>query len=160
VTFQVGDRVVYPSQGAGVVEEIVTRTILGESQQYLKISFVRGGMDMLVPLSKGREVGLRHTVKHEEITALQQAMKDADLTLPTQWPPRYRAEQEILSAGQALMLAKLIGVLTQRDLERGLAGTERQVLETAKTMLASELALVQGIGFAAALEQVEAAVVE
>ncbi|MBS3934361.1 MAG: hypothetical protein KGZ35_08385, partial [Truepera sp.] len=92
--------------------------------------------------------------------ALQQAMKDADLTLPTQWPPRYRAEQEILSAGQALMLAKLIGVLTQRDLERGLAGTERQVLETAKTMLASELALVQGIGFAAALEQVEAAVVE
>jgi len=160
VTFQVGDRVVYPSQGAGVVEEIVTRTILGESQQYLKISFVRGGMDMLVPLSKGREVGLRHTVKHEEIAALQQAMKDADLTLPTQWPPRYRAEQEILSAGQALMLAKLIGVLTQRDLERGLAGTERQVLETAKTMLASELAIVQEIDFAEALLQVEAAVAE
>ncbi|MBS3966152.1 MAG: hypothetical protein KGZ60_02700 [Truepera sp.] len=160
MTFQVGDRVVYPSQGAGVVEEIVTRTILGESQQYLKISFVRGGMDMLVPLSKGREVGLRHTVKHEEIAALQQAMKDADLTLPTQWPPRYRAEQEILSAGQALMLAKLIGVLTQRDLERGLAGTERQVLETAKTMLASELAIVQEIDFAEALLQVEAAVAE
>jgi CarD family transcriptional regulator len=158
--FQVGDRVVYPSQGAGVVEEIVTRTILGESQQYLKISFVRGGMDMLVPISKGREVGLRHTVKHEEIAALQQAIKDADLVLPAQWPPRYRAEQEILSAGQALMLAKLIGVLTQRDLERGLAGTERQVLDTAKAMLASELALVQGIGFAEALLQVEAAVVE
>jgi CarD family transcriptional regulator len=160
VTFQVGDRVVYPSQGAGVVEEIVTRTILGESQQYLKISFVRGGMDMLVPISKGREVGLRHTVKHEEIAALQQAMKEADLVLPAQWPPRYRAEQEILSAGQALMLAKLIGVLTQRDLGRGLAGTERQVLETAKAMLASELAIVQEIGFAEALLQVEAAVVE
>ncbi len=160
MTFQVGDRVVYPSQGAGVVEEIVTRTILGESQQYLKIGFVRGGMDMLVPLSKGREVGLRHTVKHEEIAALQQAMKEADLALPAQWPQRYRAEQEILSSGQALPLAKLIGVLAQRDLERGLAVTERQVLETAKTMLASELAIVQEIGFAEALIQVEAAVVE
>jgi CarD family transcriptional regulator len=85
-------------------------------------------------------------------------MKDADLELPTQWPPRYRAEQEILASGQALMLAKLIGVLTRRDVERGLAGTERQVLETAKTMLASELALVQEISFDEALQQIEATV--
>lgn len=142
--FQVGDRVVYPSQGAGVVEETTTREVLGETHEYLKIVFVRGHMEVLVPLQKGREVGLRHTVEQEELSQLETAMVQADLRLPQQWPPRYRAEQEILAGGSAYELAKLIGVLAKRDLEKGLAATEREVMESAKAMLASEFAVVAG----------------
>lgn len=142
--FQVGDQVVYPSQGAGVVEEITTREILGKTHEYLKIVFVRGNMEVLVPLQKGREVGLRHTVDPEELEQLEAAMVAGDLHLPQQWPPRYRAEQEILAVGSAYALAKLIGVLSKRDLEKGLAATEREVMESAKAMLASEFAVVAG----------------
>lgn len=142
--FQVGDQVVYPSQGAGVVEEITTREVLGETHEYLKIVFVRGNMEVLVPLRKGREVGLRHTVDPEELEQLEAAMVAGDLHLPQQWPPRYRAEQEILAAGSAYELAKLVGVLAKRDLEKGLAATEREVMESAKAMLASEFAVVAG----------------
>jgi CarD family transcriptional regulator len=142
VTFKVGDNVVYPSQGAGVIEEVTSRTVLGEKQDYLKIVFVRGDMDVLVPLKKGQEVGLRHTIGPDEVKQVKDALSRADLSLPSQWPPRYRAEQDIIASGNAYDLAKLIGVLAQRDLEKGLAATEREVLETAKEMLSSELAVV------------------
>ncbi|HEX7040502.1 MAG TPA: CarD family transcriptional regulator [Trueperaceae bacterium] len=145
MTFKVGDHVVYPSQGAGVVQERTTRVVLGETHEYLKVVFVRGDMEVLVPLKKGEEVGLRHTVEADEIGRLLDAIREADLTLPNQWPPRFRAEQEILSTGSAYDLARLIGVLAKRDVEKGLAATEREVLENAKTMLASELAVVQDI---------------
>lgn len=155
MTFEVGDSVVYPSQGAGVVQERTTRAVLGETQEYLKIVFVRGDMEVLVPLQKGQEVGLRHTVGKDEIHQLYDALSKADLSLPTQWPPRYRAEQDILAGGSAYDLAKLIGVLAQRDLDKGLAATEREVLESAKVMLSSELAVVQELSIDEAVRQLD-----
>jgi len=160
VTFQVGDNVVYPSQGAGVVEEMTTREVLGETQKYLKIVFVRGDMEVLVPLRKGQEVGLRHTVGRDEIDQVYEALAKADLSLPTQWPPRYRAEQDILAGGSAYDLARLIGVLSKRDIEKGLAATEREVLESAKNMLSSELAVVQKLSLPEASSQLEAFIAE
>ncbi len=154
MTFKVGDSVVYPSQGAGRVDEIATRVILGESHEYLKISFVRGDMDVLVPLKKGQEVGLRHTISPNEVEGLLETLKQNDLELPLQWPPRYRAEQEILGVGGASALAQLIGTLAQRDLDKGLAATEREVLESARMMLASELAVVQNISLSDAQAQI------
>lgn len=155
MTFKVGDHVVYPSQGAGVVQERTTRVVLGQTHEYLKVVFVRGDMEVLVPLKKGEEVGLRHTVEADEIERLLEAIRQADLTLPNQWPPRFRAEQEILSTGSAYDLARLIGVLAKRDVEKGLAATEREVLENAKTMLASELAVVQDISLQDAEKQLD-----
>ena len=70
MTFDVGDTVVYPSQGAGVIDEITRRTVLGEEHEYLKIKFVRGEMEVLVPLKKGQEVGLRHTISLEEVSKI------------------------------------------------------------------------------------------
>ena len=154
MTFKVGDSVVYPSQGAGRVDEIATRVVSGETHEYLKISFVRGDMDVLVPLKKGREVGLRHTVRADEVADLLELLKTADLELPLQWPPRYRAEQEILAAGDAFALARIVGALAQRDLDKGLAATEREILEGAKAMLASELAVVQNLTFSDAQRQI------
>jgi len=152
--------VVYPSQGAGVVEEMTTREVLGETQKYLKIVFVRGDMEVLVPLRKGQEVGLRLTVGRDEIDQVYEALAKADLSLPTQWPPRYRAEQDILAGGSAYDLARLIGVLSKRDIEKGLAATEREVLESAKNMLSSELAVVQKLSLADASSQLEAFIAE
>lgn len=157
MTFEVGDHVVYPSQGAGVVAERTSRVVLGVSHEYLKVVFVRGDMEVLVPIKKGQEVGLRHTVGAEEVPRLLESIKQADLTLPAQWPPRFRAEQDILSGGSAYDLARLMGVLAKRDAEKGLAATEREVLDTARTMLSSELAVVLDVSLDEAEEQLRTA---
>lgn len=160
MTFNVGDTVVYPSQGAGTIDEKTKRQVLGEEHEYLKIVFIRGDMEVLVPLKKGQEVGLRHTIGKNEVGQINDAIVKGDLTLPEQWPPRYRAEQEILATGNAYDLAKLIGVLAKRDQEKGLAATEREVMETAKEMLISELAVVQGQTFNQARDALETLVSE
>ena len=160
MTFEVGDRVVYPSQGAGVVQERTTREVLGERHEYLKVVFVKGDLEVLVPLRMGEEVGLRHTIGADEVERLFDALVKADLNLPLQWPPRYRAEQEILARGGAYELARLIGVLARRELEKGLAATEREVLDTAKSMLASELAVVEELDLAAAASRLDDVITE
>ncbi len=147
MNFQVGDQVVYPPQGGGTIQAVVEREVLGRPQQYLKVVFVRGDMDVLVPLEKAQEVGLRRTVSEDEFDRLpEQALLDTEL--PEQWPPRFRVEQDILARCDTFELARLIGTLTRRDTERGLASTEREILETARALLASELAVVRGSSLA------------
>ena len=105
--------------------------------------FVRGDMEVLVPLASARQVGLRRTLASEEFARLTEQAQ-TELDLPEPWPPRYRAEQDILARSDSFELARLIGTLYRRDAERGLASTERDVLETARALLASELAVVRG----------------
>ena len=160
MTFKVGDKVVYPPQGAGIIEDVVTREVLGVTHEYLKIIFIRGDMEVLVPLNKSREVGLRHTIEKKEIARIKDTLLKADLSLPDQWPPRYRAEQKILTGGNTYELAKLVGLLCQHDLSRGLALTEREVLENAKTMLAGELAVVENKTLEDAKDELESFISE
>lgn len=153
--FKVGDAVVYPSQGAGIIEEITEREILGETQEYLKIVLNRGRMEILVPLKKGQEVGLRHCIGKDEVQNIYDSLRAADLKLPDSWPPRHRAELDILAAANPYELAKLAGVLAIRDVEKGLASTERDIAEKAKDMIASELAVVEDIKVDEARERLE-----
>lgn len=155
--FKVGDNVVYPSQGAGIIKEKTSRAVLGETQDYLKISFIKSNMEVLVPLKKGAEVGLRLTVTKDDLPKLFEAVSKGEIALPSQWTPRYRAEQEVLSTGDAFDLASMIGALAARDVEKGLAATERQVMEDAKSMLASEIAVVEGTGLQAAMARIDEA---
>lgn len=157
MTFQVGDHVVYPSQGGGVIKETTVREIQGASHEYLKVVFARGDLEVLVPRDRAVDVGLRHTVAPDELQRLEYELASGELTLPVHWPPRFRAEQDILSRGDAYELARLVRVLTLRNIEKGLAGTEREILETARTLLASELAMVLGSSIPESEEWINAA---
>ena len=155
LTFQVGDTIVYPSQGGGRINEITTREVLGETHKYLKLSFIRGDMDVFVPLNKSDEVNLRHAIKKDDIEKLFDIMLSPNMDLPIQWPPRHRFELEVLAEGEAFQLANLLGILTQRDLEKGLADTEREIMERSKNMLASEIAVVKDISFKDAAKEIK-----
>ncbi len=142
MNFEVGDLVVYPPQGGGTIVEIVEREVLGAPQSYLKVGFVRGDMEVLVPLERALEVGLRRTLPESEFGRLAEEAGTGQIELPAQWPPRFRAEQDVLARGDAFELARLVSTLSRRDTERGLASTEREVLDNARTLLASEYAVV------------------
>ena len=155
VTFEIGDRVVFPAEGGGVVDDVTERDVLGETRAYLKIRFLRGNMDMLVPVANGANVGLRHAIEPTEVEGIEAALRAADVSLPSAWPPRHRAEQEIVEAGNAYQLARLVGTLTLRDREKGLAGTERDLMEAAKMLLASELAVVTDVTLEDAVARID-----
>lgn len=153
IEFQVGDTIVYPNLGGGRIEAMTEREVLGKKQDYLKVTFVKSNTDMLVPLTKGQEVGMRHTVELEKLPEVIALMLQADMKLSNQWPPRFRAEQDMIARGETFELAHLVGTLTVRDGEKGLADTERDIMENAKELLASEIAVIKDIELADAKAQ-------
>lgn len=157
MTFEIGDQVVFPAHGAGVIQEVAKKEVLGEEHEYFRMSLVRGDMEIMVPREQGRELGVRPVIDEEEVDRVKDVLKDAELTLPKSWPARNRKEKEILDTGSAYDLARLLGVLQRRDFEKGLPTTERYTFRVAVSLLASEIALARDCTLEVAQEELEAA---
>lgn len=143
--FLVGDKVVYPMHGAGVVEAIEQRTILGEVREYYVLRMPIGEMQVLVPVHSMRDAGLRPIIDREVADRVY-ALMDEDATQEQgNWNRRYRSNLEKLKSGDIFELAAVVRNMTRRDQEKGLSTTEKKMLENARQLLVSELALVEGV---------------
>jgi CarD family transcriptional regulator len=141
IAFKVGDSVVYPTQGAGKIVGQVERTVAGKSNNYFEIELVKGSTKVLVPVGQGERIGLRRITEEKRIPELLQELSLPDLDLPLGWTPRHRREQQIVSEGDIFKIARLVGTLARRDIERSLSATEHKMMEDARHMVATEIAL-------------------
>lgn len=139
--FKIGDKVVYPMHGAGVVEAIEEREILGESKQYYVLRLPIGNMKVMVPTSSGEEVGLRGVIDRDEVQKVFGLLKDEVTSMPVNWNRRYRANLEKIKSGNIYEVAEVVRNLACRDRERGLSSGEKRMLESARQILISELVL-------------------
>ena len=160
MTFQIGDSVVFPAHGAGVIREVAKREVLGEENEYFRLSLVRGDMEIMVPRDQERELGMRPVIEEDEVDRVKQVLEDAELRLPKSWPARNRKEKEILDTGSAYDLARLLGVLQRRDFEKGLPTTERHTFRVAVSLLASEIALARECSLDDAKDELMAALAD
>ena len=141
--FLVGDKVVYPMHGAGVIEAIEKRTILGEVREYYILRMPVGEMQVLVPVHAIRDAGLRPIVGREAAARVFAIMTEAATQEQGNWNRRYRSNLEKLKSGDIFELAAVVRNMTRRDQEKGLSTTEKEMLENARQLLVSELALVE-----------------
>lgn len=160
MAFEIGDQVVFPAHGAGVIREVATREVLGEENEYFRLSLVRSDMEIMVPRDQERELGMRPVIEEDEVERIKGILADAELRLPKSWPARNRKEKEILDTGSAYDLARLLGVLQRREFERGLPTTERHTFRVAASLLASEIALARDCTFEQAKAELEEALME
>lgn len=156
VRFAVGDKVVYRSQGAGTIIGQVEREIGGKTGQFLEIELMKGGMRVLVPLGQGERVGLRRITEADRVPELLELLRGPDMDLPSGWTPRHRKEQNLLAEGDVFRLATLVGTLHRRDIERALSVTERRILDDARHVVATEIAMATGVGLDNANERIAA----
>ncbi len=139
--FKIGDKVVYPMHGAGVVEAIEEREILGESKQYYVLRLPIGNMKVMVPTSSGKEVGLREVIDREEVQKVFCFLKGNVTNMPGNWNRRYRANLEKIKSGNIYEVAEVVRNLACREREKGLSSGEKRMLESARQILISELVL-------------------
>ena len=143
--FLVGDKVVYPMHGAGVIEAIEQRMILGEVREYYVLRMPVGEMQVLVPVHAIRDAGLRPIVGRDAAERVFTILSE-DATLEQgNWNRRYRSNLEKLKSGDIFELAAVVRNMTRRDQEKGLSTTEKEMLENARQLLVSELALVEEV---------------
>ena len=142
--FEIGDRIVYPMHGAGVIVEKTLETILGVEKEYYILSIPVGEIRISVPIDKINDMGIRTIVDESEIENILEILKLKDVEINSNWNARYRENLEKLRLGELEGIAEVFRDLYTLDLDRGLSMAEKKLLHSSKKMLISELSVVEG----------------
>ena len=144
--FQVGDKIVHPMHGAGIIDSIVQKKVNGVVRDYYILKLPVGGMLVMIPTANSEEIGVRPVVKGDE------ADRVIAVDMTPNWNRRYRENMLRLKSGNLLEVARVVKGLMLREEERGLSTGERKMLHSAKQILISEIVLSQDASY----EDVEA----
>lgn len=136
--FDVGDNVVYPHHGAGVVLEKEARDLLGERRDYLTIKILHNQMTVMVPCENAGLAGLRRVIDQPEVEKVIAVLTGEVSEMPKNWHRRYKYNWEKIKTGDVFELAEVLRNLAIREWERGLSTGEKQMYMRAKKILASE----------------------
>ncbi|MGI6485654.1 MAG: CarD family transcriptional regulator [Tepidanaerobacteraceae bacterium] len=153
--FNIGDKIVYPMHGAGVIEAIEEKEILGERQKYYVMRMPIGDMKVMIPIKNIEDIGVRQIAGEEEIDEVFNILRGDKSKMSPNWNRRYRANMEKIKSGNIFQIAEVVRNLSIRDKEKGLSTGERKMLDNAKHILVSEIVLSKRIDEAKALQLVE-----
>jgi len=137
--FDVGDVVVYPHHGAGVIEGICEKSVEGETKTYFVLRMCQGNLKVMVPADNTLQVGLRSVISKEEADKVFDILSDKQSPMPSNWNHRYKKNRDKLRSGDIFQVAEVVRNLTLRDIEKGLSSGEKRMLNQARDILASEL---------------------
>ena len=140
--FNIGDKVVYPMHGAGIIDKIEEKEILGEKRKYYVMRMPIGEMKVMIPVDNISDIGIREIIDEEALEEVMTILHGDKTKMPQNWNRRYRKNMERIKSGDIFEIAAVVRNLTLRDDERTLSTGERKMLNNAKQMLVSELVLV------------------
>ena len=140
--FNVGDKIVYPMHGAGTIDAIEEKDILGEKQNYYIIK-MPGEVKVMVPISKADDVGVRGIIDKEEAGKVLQVLEADETEMPNNWNKRYKENMEKMKSGNIYEVADVVRNLSYKQKEKGLSTGEKKMLNNAKQILVSELVLAE-----------------
>jgi CarD family transcriptional regulator len=137
-TFEIGDNVVYPHHGAGVVLKKETKDLLGEKRDYLTIKILHNNMTVMVPCENAHRAGLRRVIDGDEVNKVIDVLTGEVSEMPKNWNRRFKHNREKIKTGDVFELAEVVRNLAIREWEKGLSTGEKQMYTRAKKILASE----------------------
>lgn len=140
--FNIGDKVVYPMHGAGIIEGIEEKEILGEKRKYYIMRMPIGDMKVMIPVDNVDEIGIREIISNDDLEKVLNILKGDRTKMPQNWNRRYRINMEKIKSGDIFEIASVVRNLMLRDAEKSLSTGERKMLNSAKQMLISEIVLV------------------
>lgn len=141
--YNVGDKIVYPMHGAGVIVGIEERKILNESRNYYILRLPIKNMKVMVPVENAEEVGVRDILTKEDMDHILEVLKNEDdIEMPKNWSRRYRFNMDRIKSGNIDEIAKVVRALERIDSEKNLSTGERKLLSSAKQIIVSEMVLV------------------
>ncbi len=141
--YNVGDVVVYPMHGAGVIEEIEEHEVLGKVQKYYVMKIPYGNMKVLLPMSNASGIGIRDVISENEANEVLNRFDCADMKVNNNWNKRIRENMVKIKSGDIYEVGAVVKSLMIRDRKKGLSTGERKMLANAKQIFISELVLAK-----------------
>ena len=142
--FNVGDSIFYPMHGAGKIEAIEEKDVLGEKQSYYILK-MPGEVKVMVPTAKAEEVGVRNIIDKESASKVINVLEHDSTEMSMNWNKRYRDNMDRLKSGDIYEIADIVRNLSFKQKEKGLSTGEKKMLLNAKRILVSELVLAQNL---------------
>lgn len=130
--FQIGDKVVHPMHGAGIVESIVQKKVNGVMRDYYVLKLPVRAMVVMIPTENSEEIGVRPIVDREQADRVLEEIGSLQVEMTQNWNRRYRENMERLKSGDLFQVACVVKGLMLRDVDRGLSTGERKMLHSAK----------------------------
>ncbi|HEY1272875.1 MAG TPA: CarD family transcriptional regulator [Terriglobales bacterium] len=151
--FHIGDKVVYPNHGVGTIEQISSRTIGATVEKFYLLKIKASSLKVMVPFHNVGTVGLRRVVRNGEIQKILDFLVDGACDNNADWKYRFKENSEKMRTGSLLDVAIVLKGLLLLNQTKPLSFREKKMLERARYLLVSELAMAKNIE-EAAIEQV------
>ena len=140
--FKIGDLVVYPAQGVGVIEAIEEKEVTKEKQLFYIIKILSNSMKIMIPISCADAVGLRDLILKEEIPKVYDILREKDVTVDKQtWNKRYKEYLDKIKTGSIFEIAGVLRDLFILKSDKDLSFGERKMMDTAKNLLVKEISV-------------------
>ena len=141
--FHIGDRVVYPNHGVGIIEQIGSRTMGAQPERYYLLNIKSSNLKVTVPFHSVEIVGLRHVVKNGEVKRILEFLAGAASESAADWKDRFKENSDRMRTGALLDVAAVLKNLLVLKESKSLSFREKKMLERARYLLVSELALAR-----------------
>jgi len=141
--FHIGDKVVYPNHGVGVIEQISSRTIGQTVEKFYLLKIKSSSLKVMVPFHSVGTVGLRRVVKNGEIQKIVDFLQDGECDNNTDWKYRFKENSDRMRTGSLLEVAAVLKGLLLLNQSKPLSFREKKMLERARYLLVSELAMAR-----------------
>ena len=142
VTFQVGDKVIYPNHGLGIVERVEEKTILGQTLGFFHLRIVSNDTTVLVPVANVDGVGLRKAISDEEVERLFLLLSDGKIDNHQNWKGRFKDNSDKMRTGSIYDMCDVLKSLTFLSKSKSLSFREKRMLDRAKALIVSEISEV------------------
>jgi CarD family transcriptional regulator len=160
LSFKVGDKVVYPNHGVGVIEQVAKRSIGELESSFCCLRILSTDSTVMVPVDNTQAVGLRKVLTRREITRVIKALKEGEVTTYDDWKGRFQANSEKMRTGDIKAVAEVLKSLTMLNEIKPLSYRERKMLDRARFLLVSELAEASGKKTEAVETQIDSALAD
>jgi len=141
--FQIGDKVVYPNQGVGVVEQISTRNLTGQPEMFYLLKLNSSGLRVMVPMSNVSNVGLRRVARTREIGTVLEYLNSGSIKSPQDWKGRFKQNSEKMRSGSIQQIAEVFKTLLVLNQAKPLSFREKRMLDRSWQLLVDEIAMVR-----------------
>jgi len=145
MTFQIGDKVVYPNQGVGTIENISTRSFGSAFEKFYLLRIGANSMTVLVPFSNAANIGLRRITKDREISRILSYLANGWCSINADWKVRFKENTDKMQSGNLLQVAEVLKALLQIHLDKPLSFREKKMLDRARHMLVSEVSISRNV---------------
>jgi len=157
MTFAVGEKVVYPNQGVGMIENISTRYFEQRPEKFYLLRLFCSSMTVMVPFSNSEVIGLRRVAKSTEVGKVLTYLATPSCECLSDWKVRFKINSDKMGSGSLSQIAEVFKQLVHLQSAKPLSFREKKMLDRSRAMLISEVSLARNIAEQEAVSQLRKA---